>query len=68
MKKGYPIPRTRPQDVTVTHDLDIPNQGTIPYAKTVEVATPSVAKGAPSKPMNARGQGAMVAPKSFTIR
>lgn len=68
MKKGYPIPRTRPHDAAITHDLEIPDQGKIPYARTVEVATPSVGKGAPSKRMDARGQGAMVSPKSFTIR
>lgn len=68
MKKAYPIPRTRPQDVSVSQELNIEGQGNIPYPQMEEVATPKVSKGQPSAKMQVRGRGAMLRGTTYTVR
>ena len=67
MKKN-PIMRTRMGDVTPSMNLDIVRQGSIPYPRIEEVATPSTAKGKPSGRMAVKGRGAMLRATTFTAR
>lgn len=52
----------------VSTSQEIVGQGTVPFAKTVNVATPSVAKGQKSGEQTARGFGLQMRATKFVVR
>jgi hypothetical protein len=67
MKKN-PIMRSKQGDVIPGINLDIVRQGSIPYARTEMMSTPSTAKGQKSGRMEVKGRGAMLRATTFTAR
>jgi len=64
MKKASPITTTTQRDVPITHDLEIVNQGSIPYKR--QEASPI--SPAPKGRQEARGFGLMMRPVKYLVR
>lgn len=64
MKKASPITTTTQLDVPITHDLEIVNQGSIPYKR--QEASPITP--APKGRQKARGFGLMMRPIEYLVR
>ena len=60
-----PIQSAKQKDVPITTDLEIVNQGSIPYARTVSVPN---APAAPKDRQEARGFGLQVRPTKYLVR
>jgi hypothetical protein len=59
---------SKTKEPSVETSESIVNQGTIPFKKTVDVATPSVAKGLRGGEQEARGFGLQMRPTKFVVR
>ena len=64
MKKASPITTTTQLDVPITHDLEIVNQGTIPYKHQENAPVTPAPKGR----QKARGFGLQMRPTEFLVR
>jgi hypothetical protein len=60
--------RSKTSTPSVETSESIVNQGTIPYKKTENVATPSVVKGLKSGEQEARGFGLQMRPTKYVVR
>jgi len=61
---GGPIVRTRTTSVPIVTEEEYAGQGSLPYAKTENVAIPAAPKGE----MTARGFGAQLRATKFVLR
>ncbi len=59
---------SKTREPSVETSETIVNQGTVPYKRTENVATPSVAKGLKSGEQEARGFGLQMRPTKFVVR
>ena len=59
-----PIQSAKQKDVPITHDLEIVNQGTIPYKRQEDSPVVSAPKGR----QKARGFGLQMRPTEFLVR
>jgi hypothetical protein len=60
--------RSKTSTPSVETSESIVNQGTVPYKKTEDVATPSVVKGLRGGEQEARGFGLQMRPTKFVVR
>ena len=71
---GGPVVTTRTTSVPVSTSMDIENQGSIPYAQTVDVPMPAspvkgfTSKGQRAGEQTARGFGLQMRPTKFVVR